>query len=176
MVRMRKIVSIFIGFFVMAIPMLAYGFDCYNPEFNARLEVLNKSGHFVKYMERSGISYYRFTGECGLEKHYVLKSTISYAFIKNRLYARIIDLNSTDGNNEDSRKFLEKEVYAKYGIASYEIKVDGDWWIYQWPIESGNLKHKMKINSKTQAIKDVYYYEPLRSWLLIDDADDLDSY
>ena len=171
---MRKIISVFIGCIVMVLPLLSYGFDCYNPEFGARLADLNKDGHFVKYMQKGEISYYRYTGECGLEKHFILKSTISYAFIKNRLYARIINLNSSDGNHEDNRKFLEKEVYIKYGMASYEIKVDGDWWVYQWPIESGNLKHKMKINSTTQEIKDVYYYETLRSRLNVYD-DDIDS-
>jgi hypothetical protein len=173
---MRKIISVFIGCVVMVLPLLSYGFDCYNPEFGARLEVLNKDGHFVKYMEKNGITYYRYTGECGLEKHFILKAAISYAFVKNRLYARLINLTSSDGSHEDNRKFLEKEVYSKYGISLYEIKVDGDWWVYQWPIESGSLKHKMKINSKTQAIKDVYYDESLRSQLnVFDDADDFDS-
>jgi hypothetical protein len=173
---MLKNISVCIGCLILAISLPAYGFDCNNPELGAHIEVLNKDGYFAKYMEKNDISYYKYSGPCRVEKFGLFNPSIVYAFIENRLYARIVNIKSTDENHENNRKFMENEVYTISGITPYEIKLDGDWWIYQWPVTENKTKHKIKINSKTQEIKDVYYYEPLRTKLKsIVDTDDLAS-
>jgi hypothetical protein len=40
-------------------------------------------------------------------------------------------------------------------------------------MEKDNTKHKIKIHSKTQEIKDAFYFDPLRKKLkIINDSDD----
>jgi hypothetical protein len=67
--HMLKKLSVFLGCFILAAPLLSHAFDCNKPEFGARIENLNKDGYFVKYMEKSGISYYNYTGACQMEVH-----------------------------------------------------------------------------------------------------------
>ena len=161
------------GFFIMGFPLLAYSFDCNNPDFGARIEDLNKDGYFVWYMEKGGISYYNYTGPCRMDTHEKYNPSISFAFIDNQLYARIMKISEREGSIEDIRKNMEKNVSKQIGTSPYEIKQDGDWWIYQWRNEKDKLKYKVKINSKTKVGKGAFYYEPLRAKLAnLNQADD----
>jgi hypothetical protein len=54
---MLKKISFIMGFFILAVPLMAIGFDCNQPDFGARIEDLNTDGFFIKYMEKGGISY-----------------------------------------------------------------------------------------------------------------------
>lgn len=165
--------SFFIGYYILLLPLLAYGFDCNKPDFGARIEVLNKDGYFVKYMEKAGISYYNYTGSCRMDIHEKYNPSISFAFIDNQLYARIMKIPEREGSIEDIRKNMEKNVSKQIGTSPYEIKQDGDWWIYQWRNEKDKLKFKVKINSKTKVGKGAFYYEPLRAKLAnLNQADD----
>jgi hypothetical protein len=170
---MLKKIFIFMICSILSPPLLTYGFDCNKPDFGSHIEDLNKEGYFVKHMDKDSISYYNSTGPCSIAKNYRINPVISYVFIENRLYARMMNIKSTDESHEDNRKYMESEVYTKSGIAPYEINLDGDWWVYQWPMEKDNTKHKIKIHSKTQEIKDAFYFDPLRKKLkIINDSDD----
>jgi hypothetical protein len=162
---MLKKVSVFIGCFVLALPLLSYGFNCNKPDFAAKLEDINKDGYFVKYMEKAGISYYNYTGPCRMDAHSNFNPAISYAFIDGQLYARIINLTENNQNVEEVKSKFEKNVSRQIGTAPREIKQDGDWWIYQWFNEKDNLKYKIKYNEKTGEGKGAFYYEPLRAKL-----------
>ena len=102
--NMLKKLSFFMGCFILVLPLLAHGFDCNKPDFGARLEDLNKDGYFVKYMEKAGISYFNYTGPCRMELHDQYNPSISYAFIENQLYARIITTSNMEGNLEEFNK------------------------------------------------------------------------
>jgi hypothetical protein len=162
---MLKKIFIFIICFVLVLPLLSYGFDCNKPDFGAKLEDLNKDGYFVKYMEKAGISYYNYTGPCRMDAHSNYNPSISYAFIDSQLYARILNISERDNSIEDIKNKMEKNVFKQIGIAPFEIKLDGDWWIYQWLNEKDNLRYKVKINDKTKTSKSAFYYEPLRAKL-----------
>ena len=170
---MLKKMSFFIGCYILVLPLLAHGFDCNKPDFGARIEVLNKDGYFVKYMEKAGISYYNYTGPCRMDIHEKYNPSISFAFIDNQLYARIMNIPEREGSIEDIRKNMEKDVSKQIGTSPHEIKQDGDWWIYQWRNEKDKLKFKVKINRKTKVGKGAFYYEPLRAKLAnLNQADD----
>ena len=163
------------GFFILAFPLLAQSFDCNKPDFGARIEELNKDGYFVKYMEKAGISYYNYTGPCRMDIHNIHNPSISYAFIDNQLYARIISVPGRDdlGSFEERIKKMEERVSQQIGTRAYETKHEGDWTIFQWDNEKDKMKFKLKINKKTMEQKSAFYYEPLRSKLkLINDDDD----
>ncbi|MBI5593126.1 MAG: hypothetical protein HY881_21895 [Deltaproteobacteria bacterium] len=170
---MLKKTCLIMGFFILALPLLAQSFDCNKPDFGARIEALNKDGYFVKYMEKSGISYYNYTGPCRMDMHEKYNPSISYAFIDSQLYARIVNISESEDSIEDIKSTIEKNIFKQIGTAPYEIKEDGDWWIYQWFNEKDHLRFKIKINGKTKAGKGAFYYEPLRAKLkLINEADD----
>jgi hypothetical protein len=161
------------GFFILAFPLLAQSFDCNKPDFGARIEELNKDGYFVKYMEKAGISYYNYTGPCRMEVHERFTASISYAFVDNQLYARLVKIPENEGRTEDIRDRMEKYVSKQIGTQPYSMKQDGDWWVYQWFNEKDNIKFKVKVHSKTNEGKGAFYYEPLRAKLkLINDDDD----
>jgi hypothetical protein len=171
--KMLKKISFIMGFFILAVPLMAIGFDCNQPDFGARIEDLNTDGFFIKYMEKGGISYYNYTGACRMEMHHHVNPLISYAFIDNQLYARIISIPEKEGQIEDIRDRMEKNVSKQVGTQPYSMKQNGDWWVYQWFNEKNNLKYKVKIHGKTNEGKSVCYYEVLRSKLNnINDADD----
>jgi len=159
---MLKKISMFIVCFVLVLPLLSFGFDCNKPDFGAKLEDINKDGYFVKYMEKGGISYYNYTGPCRMALHETANLAIAYAFIANQLYARIINLTERNQSIEEIRSKIDKNVSLQIGTAPYEIKQDGDWWIYQWFNEKDNLRYKAKYNGKTGEGKGAFYYEPLR--------------
>lgn len=156
---------VLILWFVLALPMISMAFDCNKPDFGARLEDLNKEGYFVKYMEKAGISYYNYTGPCRMDAHSLYNISLSYAFIDGQLYARIMNIPENDLTIADIKNKMEKNVFKQIGINPFEIKLDGDWWIYQWFNEKDNLRYKVKINDKTKAGKSAFYYEPLRAKL-----------
>jgi hypothetical protein len=170
---MLKKTSILIVCFVLVLPFLSYGFDCNKPDFGARIEELNKDGFFVWYMEKGGISYYNYTGPCRMEVHETANPAISFAFIENQLYARLIKIQGDNADPNNVRKRLEERVLKQIGDSKLEKKQDGDWWIYQWFNEKEGLKFKAKIHNKTNERKSAFYYEPLRAKLkLINDDDD----
>jgi hypothetical protein len=165
--------SCLIGCFILLLPLLALSFDCNNPDFGARIEELNKDGYFVWYMEKGGISYYRYTGPCRMRMHDHVNPMVSFAFIQDQLYARIVNIPEQEGQAEDIRDRMEKNVPKQLGTQPYSMKQDGDWWIYQWFNEKDNLTYKIKINSKTNEGKSVCYYESLRAKLKdINEVDD----
>jgi len=170
---MLKKMCFIMGFFILAFPLLAQSFDCNKPDFGARIEELNKDGYFVKYMEKAGISYYNYTGPCRMEVHERFTASISYAFVDNQLYARLVKIPENEGRTEDIRDRMEKYVSKQIGTQPYSMKQDGDWWVYQWFNEKDNIKFKVKVHSKTNEGKGAFYYEPLRAKLkLINDDDD----
>jgi hypothetical protein len=170
---MQKKMCFIMGFFILTFPLLAQSFDCNKPDFGARIEELNKDGFFVKYMEKGGIFYYNYTGPCRMEVHNNYTPSISYAFIDNQLYARLVKIPENEGRTEDIRDRMEKYVSKQIGTQPYSMKQDGDWWVYQWFNEKDNIKFKVKVHSKTNEGKSAFYYEPLRTKLkLINDDDD----
>ena len=175
---MLKKMCCIIGFFILAFPLLAQSFDCNKPDFGARIEDLNKDGFFIKYMEKGGISYYNYTGVCRMGMHNHVSPSISYAFIDNQLYARIINVSGEKVPGEKAsleviREKMQEYVSKQIGTSSVEKKQEGDWWIYQWFNEKENLKYKVKTHSKTKESKSAFYYEPLRAKLkLMNEADD----
>jgi hypothetical protein len=162
---MLKKTSILIVCFVLVLPFLSYGFDCNKPDFGARIEELNKDGFFVWYMEKGGISYYNYTGPCRMEVHETANPAISFAFIENQLYARLIKIQGDNADPNNVRKRLEERVLKQIGDSKLEKKQDGDWWIYQWFNEKDKLKFKVKIHNLTNERKTAFYYEPLRAKL-----------
>jgi hypothetical protein len=154
-----------LGCFILAFPLPAQSFDCNNPDFGARFADLNKEGYFIKYMEKSGISYYNYTGPCRMEIHHHVSPSMFFAFIDNQLYARIITIPENKGQFEDIRDRMEKNVPKNVGTQPYSMKLDGNWWVYQWFNEKDNLKYKVKIHGKTNEGKSVCYFEPLRAKL-----------
>jgi hypothetical protein len=171
-IYMLKKMSLLMGCFILMLPLVVHAFDCNKPDFGARIEDLNKEGHFIKYMEKGGISYYNYTGPCPMGSHNVINPSISFAFIENQLYARITKIPGKEGIIEDIRDRMEKNVPKDVGTQPYSMKQDGDWWVYQWLNEKDNLKYEVKINSKTNEGKSACYYEPLRAKLKAINTDD----
>jgi hypothetical protein len=173
---MLKKISMFIVCFVLLLPLLSFGFDCNKPDFGAKLEDINKDGYFVKYLEKAGISYYNYTGPCRMDIHNIHNPRISYAFIENQLYARIITLPPRDGlgSLESRIKKMEERVSEQIGSNAYETKQEGDWTIFQWTSDKEKgIKFKLKFNKKTYDQKSAFYYESLRSKLPnLKEADD----
>ena len=159
--------------FVLVLPLLSYGFDCNKPDFGAKLEDLNKDGYFVWYMEKAGISYYNYTGPCRMEVHARANPAISFAFIENQLYARLIKIQEEIADPIEARKKLEERVLKQVGDSKLEKQQEGDWWVYQWYNEKEKLKFKVKIHNLTNERKTAFYYEPLRAKLPnLKEADD----
>jgi hypothetical protein len=172
-IKMLKKMSFLMACFILAFPLLAYSFDCNKPNFGARIQDLNKDGYFVWYMEKGGISYYNYTGPCRTKIHSNANSKVSFAFIQGQLYAQIFNIPEQEGQTEDIRDRMEKNVSKHVGTQPYSMKQDGDWWVYQWFNKKDNLKYKVKVHSKTNEGKSVCYYEPLRAKLKnINEADD----
>lgn len=172
-IKMLKKMSFLMACFILMLPLLVNGFDCNKPEFGARIEELNKDGYFVKYMEKGEISYYNYTGPCRMDVHGHYNPSISYAFVDNQLYARIMNIPVSEDSIEDIRKTMKKNVSKQIGTEAFTVKQEGDWWVYQWFNEKDNLKYEVKVHSKTNEGKSVCYYEPLRAKLKnINEADD----
>ena len=162
---MQKKMSMLIFTFILAIPLLSYGFDCNKPDFGAKLEDINKDGYFVKYMEKDGIAYYNYTGPCRMDMHEESNPAYAFAFIDNQLYARIARFPLLGRTPEYIKDKMEKIVSKQIGNTGYEKKQDGDWTVYQWINKQDQMKFKVKINTKIQDGKAAFYYEPLRAKL-----------
>ena len=162
---LNKKTFILIGCFVMFFPLLSFAFDCNHPDFGSTIQELNKDGHFIKYMENGGVSYYNYTGPCRMEVHSASNPAISYAFIDDQLYARIVSVSGEEGDPEKVRTRLEKGIPKQIGTSQMQKKQDGDWWVYQWVNEKEKTKLKIKIHSRTCEGKGAFYYEPLREKL-----------
>jgi hypothetical protein len=102
-----------------------------------------------------------------MDIHNIHNPSISYAFIDNRLYARIVSVPGRDdlGSFEERTKKMEERVFQQIGTRTYETKHEGDWTILQWDNEKDKMKFKLKINKKTMEQKSSFYYEPLRAKL-----------
>ncbi len=144
------------------VPFSASAFDCNRPPFGTQLETLNSKSHFVRYMEKEGVSYYRYTGPCRMSLDEQPGAQTVYAFVNNRLYAQIMQIPGNRKGPEAIRQMLEEQVFRQMGTPPYEMKQDGDWWVYQWVDEKKHLKLKLKVHSRTNEGKCAFYYEPLR--------------
>lgn len=109
------------------------------------------------------MSYYNYTGACRMDIHSVQNPAIAFAFIDDKLYARIIRTSGTD-LDPDHAKF-EERVSKQIGTSDVKKKKEGDLLIYQWTNEKEKTIIKAKINTKTLEQKGAYYYEPLRKQL-----------
>ncbi|MFH0995141.1 MAG: hypothetical protein V1844_06530 [Pseudomonadota bacterium] len=124
-------------------------------------------------MEKAGISYYNYTGPCRMEVHARANPAISFAFIENQLYARLIKIQEEIADPIEARKKLEERVLKQVGDSKLEKQQEGDWWVYQWYNEKEKLKFKVKIHNLTNERKTAFYYEPLRAKLPnLKEADD----
>ncbi|MFH1136358.1 MAG: hypothetical protein V1816_09790 [Pseudomonadota bacterium] len=155
---MKNFLTILIMVLMLLAPAGAGAFDCQNPPFGAALDELNADGYFVKYLEKGGVAYYNFTGPCLLPMHRKVNPAIAWAFIDNKLYARLTRIKS------GSRPGFERVFTGVYGPPS-GVAEEGEWTIFSWKLEQGNKTVKLKINNKTKEIKSVFYYEPLRKLL-----------
>ena len=143
---------------VLAAPMVSLGFDCNNPQFGADLEELNQDNGFVKYLLKGGVSYYNYTGVCRMTLHEKVNPAISWAFIQNKLYARIIKVSNYQ------QVELERWANRQYGPPD-RLGEEGDWKLYIREFKDKNTVVKIKYNKKTKELKSTIYYEPLRAQL-----------
>jgi hypothetical protein len=135
-------------------------FDCVNLPFGKDLSEFNQDGHFIKYREKDGVSYYNYVGPCYIEQQTKTNVAIAYGFVDNKLYARFL----TIVNNEDikaDKELIAKNISQKLGSdpKTYE---EGDWYVMNWTIPAKKQEYKVKFNTKTKMSKSVYYYTPLR--------------
>lgn len=149
-------------------PMMSFAFDCSHPSLGASLQELNKNGEFIKYKEKDGISYYNYTGPCKMTIHNLANVAVSYAFIDDQLYARLVKTTSeipTEGDPETVLKNIIQRNQHVVDTATIEKKSDGDWSIYQFRNEKEKTRVKVKVNNKTMQRVHALYYEPLREKL-----------
>ncbi|MFH1139477.1 MAG: hypothetical protein V1816_25620 [Pseudomonadota bacterium] len=153
----RMLGALIISLLLLTAPAAALGFDCENPPFGASLDELNKDGYFVKYLEKGVVDYYNYTGACRiLPAHSRSNPAVSWAFIDDHLYARIIKISG------DKRELLEKTLQTKFGPHA-QMTEEGDWTVFSRKLE--DRQHKTKFNNKTGEVKGALYYEPLRAKL-----------
>ncbi|MFH1139478.1 MAG: hypothetical protein V1816_25625 [Pseudomonadota bacterium] len=139
-------------------PAAALGFECMNPPFGAGLAELNRNGDFVKYMEKGGVAYYNYVGPCRLNIHDRANPAISWAFIQDQLYARVIRCSN------DSRELLEKTLLKQWGPPK-RVTREGDWTVYIRQFDNNTKTFKAKFNNRTRETKLSFYHEPLRAKL-----------
>lgn len=135
-------------------------FNCVEPPFGETLKELNQEKHFIKYMEKEGVTYYNYVGPCYLEQQEKLNLAIAYAFIDNKLYARLITIVNNDEAKVD-KETISKNLSKELGCSPKEY-TEGDWQIYSWNMKDKNLKYKLKYNLKTKMSKSAFYYTPLK--------------
>lgn len=140
---------------------VAKGFNCVDLPFGESLAALNKEKSFIKYMEKEGVAYYNYVGPCYLEQQEKLNLAIAYAFVDEKLYARLI----TIANNSEARtdkELIVKNLSAELGAKPAKEYAEGDWYVYSWNIPDKELKFKLKFNTKTTMSKSAFYYVPLK--------------
>ncbi len=153
---------------ILPFPLMSSGFDCSHPQFGTTLQELNKDGEFIKYMEKDGISYYNYTGPCKMTILDVANVAVSYAFVDDQLYARIVKTTSEVSENADPEVVLKNILRRNQHVVdtvSIEKSTDGDWSIYQFKNKEEKTKVKVKVNNKTMQRIHAFYYEPLRAKL-----------
>lgn len=159
--------AILLSVFCFFSPALAAEFDCNFPPFGSQLEELGNTGDFVKYKEKNGISYYNYTGKCVLPIHERVNPAISYGFINNQLYTKIVSYSVKEANKDNPRAFKQflMKHYGDQLQAKPKMKIEGDWEIYRIMLTEKDVKIKLKLNKVTQQVKTAWYYEPLRASL-----------
>jgi hypothetical protein len=165
--------------FVILSPMLSFGFDCNKPDFGATLQELNKDGYFIKYLEKDGVSYYNYTGPCRMEIHSDSNPAISYGFVDDQLYARIISLSAEGDMKVKLSANSAERISRQIGTSDIKIKQDGEWTLSQWVNEKEKTKFKLKVHSSDAGSKSAFYYEPLREKLkaksgVVDPVDEME--
>ncbi|AGW12324.1 hypothetical protein [Megalodesulfovibrio gigas] len=141
--------------------VLAKGFNCVDLPFGERLATLNAEQHFIKYMEKEGVAYYNYVGPCHLEQQQKLNLAIAYAFVDEKLYARIITIVSNAEAKAD-KALIVKNLSAELDATPAKEYAEGDWHVYAWNITDKQLKFKLKFNNKTTMSKSAFYYAPLK--------------
>ena len=135
-------------------------FDCVNLPFGKDLSEFNQEGHFIKYKEKDGISYYNYVGSCVIEQQKRLNVAIAYGFVDDKLYSRYITIANNDEAHAD-KELIANNITRKLG-AKPKIYDDGDWSVMDWSMPDKQQEYKLKFNMKTKMSKSVYYYTPLR--------------
>lgn len=173
---MKKSPFIAILFFLFLVTQAhAVEFNCWMPPFGADLQDLNKNGEFVKYKEIGEISYYNYTGPCKFELHKHTTPTVAFAFVDEKLYARLLSFPSPDELGKVSMKALldegdisMKTLQNKDGSApkidTKEYK-DGDWEVVQIVNQGDDRITKIKFNRKLRVIKSAVYSKPIHDML-----------
>ena len=164
----KRIAALCVLAFFFLLPGAAIGFDCQHPPFGADLKELNQDGSFIKYMEKGGVSYYNYTGACRLPVHAYRNPSVSWAFVDNKLYAKILMVANGDFEG------LKTRFPKINGCDPPHVSEEGDWLILTWKTGQGDIKVKHKYNKKTKQIKSVRYYEPLREKLAESEREPLD--
>jgi len=126
-------------------------FDCHAPPFGADMSEIEGHENFVEYARRGDLVYYHYNGPCDYEA----AADISYAFVEDALFARIIEGEDVDF---EAARALSPEILGK----KPREDVEGDWIILTWNFRDRGIKHKLKYNRKTRRLKSALYYEPLR--------------
>ena len=106
------------------------------------------------YKTIGGIKYYQDSagsGDCELTTG-VTSSHVAYGFKNDKLYARIVKIETVD----DFKKVHDHMVEL---FGEPKDKMDGKTQIYRWVTE--NLKIKLKFNKDNMSMKMGMYYMPL---------------
>lgn len=135
-------------------------FDCVNLPFGKDLSEFNKEGHFIKYKEKDGITYYNYVGPCAIEQQEKVNVAIAYGFVNNKLYARFLTIANNDDAHAD-KDFISANISKKLGKQP-KVSQDGDWYVMNWELPEKKQEFKLKYNVKTKMSKSAYYYTPLR--------------
>lgn len=161
--RMRPIFIISLLFAFVACGTMSFAFDCSHIEFGAPLSEID-DGNFIPYKQEDGITYYNYVGPCRLPAHENTNPAVSFAFIDNRIYARII--RAFDRNKET----VLASMTAKAGPPTKTYD-EGEWTVYVWSFP-GDVKSKLKFNNKTRESRSACYSEPLRKSLRLKASED----
>ncbi|MCA1945816.1 MAG: hypothetical protein LDL30_11125 [Desulfovibrio sp.] len=107
------------------------------------------------------MAYDNYVGPCYLEQQENLNLAIDYAFVDEKLYARLI----TIANNSEARagkQLIVKNLSAELGAKPAKEYAEGDWYVFSWNIPDKQLKFKLKFNTKATMSKSAFYYIPLK--------------
>lgn len=132
----------------------AVDFDCHAPPFGAALSEIGGREMLKEYARRGDVVYYHYEGLCD----YPSGGEISYAFVEDVLFARIVEGEDVDF---EAARVMAPTIYGKRPKESRE----GDWIILTWNFTDKGIKHKLKYNVATRRLKSALYYEPLRERL-----------
>jgi hypothetical protein len=146
-----RVLIVFILAIVASAQAWAVDFDCHAPPFGAALFEIEGREMLVEYARRGDVAYYHYEGPCD----YPSGGEISYAFVDDVLFARIVDAEDVDF---EAARVMSPTIYGKRPRESRE----GDWIILTWNFRDKGIKHKLKYNVATRQLKSALYYEPLR--------------